>query len=43
MLVMMNTDKESWLEDIASPALVTVSSQTDGFSAVFKPEISFCL
>lgn len=43
MLLMMNTDKKSWLEDIASPVLVTATSQSDGFSVVFKPEISFCL
>lgn len=43
MLFMMNSDKKSWLEDIASPALVTVTSQNDGFSAVFKPAFSFCL
>lgn len=40
MLFMMNSDKKSWLEDIASPALVTLTSQNDGFSAMFKP---FCL
>lgn len=43
MLFMMNSDKKSWLEDIASPALVTVTSQNDGFSAMFKPVFSFCL
>lgn len=35
MLLMMSTDKESWLEDISSPTLVTVTSQNDGFSAMF--------
>lgn len=43
MLFMMNSDKKSWLEDIASPALVTVTSQNDGFSAMLKPVFSFCL
>lgn len=26
MLFMINSDKKSWLEDVASPALVTVTS-----------------
>ena len=43
MLFVMNSDKKSWLEDIASPALVTVTNQNGGFSAMFRPVFSFCL
>lgn len=40
---MMNSDKKSWLEDTASPALVAVTSQSDIFLGMFKHAFSFCL
>lgn len=43
ILFMVNSDKKSWLEDIASPALVNVTGQNDGVSAMLKPVFSFCL
>lgn len=39
---MMNSDRKSWLEDTASPALVAVTSQS-GFFGMFKHAFSFCL